>query len=336
MRRTNPHSSGVWARRTISAAALPMLLAAVLAATAGYGTAFATTIARMQTVRVRNANLRADAVRTVRLLTDDGELVLTMEEYLRGVVPAEMPASFPEEALKAQTVAARTFAIRTMRAGRHGGAVCADSACCQAWLSAEQLEARYGTAYQAAEEKVHRAIRQTDGVVATCDGELIEAVYFSSSGGRTEDARAVWGGEVAYLRSVESPGEETAETVDVVEVPLEAFREKLLSCAPEAELSCAPADWLGAVAYSAGGGVETVEIGGVAWSGTQLRALFGLRSTLFTVTVGETGAVFRTRGYGHRVGMSQYGARAMAEAGATYDRILQHYYTGIQLKTLVK
>lgn len=178
MRRTNPHSSGVWARRTISAAALPMLLAAVLAATAGYGTAFATTIARMQTVRVRNANLRADAVRTVRLLTDDGELVLTMEEYLRGVVPAEMPASFPEEALKAQTVAARTFAIRTMRAGRHGGAVCADSACCQAWLSAEQLEARYGTAYQAAEEKVHRAIRQTDGVVATCDGELIEAVYF--------------------------------------------------------------------------------------------------------------------------------------------------------------
>lgn len=278
-----------------------------------------------------------DRERTLRVLVSGELRTMDMAEYLTGVLRAEMPASFELEALKAQAVAARTFTLKTLRSGAHGGAVCDQSACCQAWLSEAQLRARFGTSLEEAQKKADRAIARTDGVVACYDGKLIDAVYFSCSGGRTEDALAVWGSEVAYLRSVESPGEEDAlHDIDEVEIPLAQFRAALLEQAPESALDGAPGDWFGAVRYSTGGGVETMEIGGVQWSGTQLRALFGLRSTAFTVTVGETAVRFQTRGYGHRVGMSQYGARAMADAGATYGQILQHYYTGIRLKTLAK
>ncbi len=274
-----------------------------------------------------------DAAQTVTVRMDGALETMTMADYLEGVVLGEMPASFPLAALEAQAVAARTFTLRRRLAPKHDDAdVCADGSCCQQYLTAEEAQARLGNDWEAAAAQVRAAVEATDGLVLVYDGALIDAVYFSCSGGRTEDAAAVWGGEVPYLQSVESPGEETAAPYqDTVSVPLETFRSAILEQAPTADLSENPAAWFGGVTYTEGGGVATMRIGGESFTGTELRTMFGLRSAQFAVAVEADAIVFETRGYGHRVGMSQYGAKAMAEAGADFREILTHYYTGVEL-----
>jgi stage II sporulation protein D len=164
---------------------------------------------------------------------------------------------------------------------------------------------------------------------------LIDAVFFSCSGGRTESAVAVWGGEVPYLQAVDSPGEEDASAyVDTLRVSTEEFCRTLEALSDEIDLSGAPDTWVGETTLTDGGGVDTIEIGGVALEGTRLRSAFGLRSTKFELSVDETEACFTTFGFGHRVGMSQYGANAMAKNGASYDEILRYYYQGIDIVTL--
>ncbi len=273
-----------------------------------------------------------DRTQTISVLVGEETCTMTLSRYLTGVLLAEMPASFSPEALKAQAVAARTFALKTCASNVHDGAICTDSACCQAWLDGQTLRTRLGDDYTASLACMVRAVKQTDGMVACYDGELIDAVYFSCSGGRTEDAAAVWGGEVSYLQSVESPGEEqAAHYTDLVEIPLAEFAASICAEDPTAELSGDPSCWFGAVEYTAGGGVATVCIGGAVFTGVQLRRMFGLRSTAFSIAVGPSSIAFETSGYGHRVGMSQYGADAMARAGADFEEILTHYYTGIDL-----
>ena len=175
-------------------------------------------------------------------------------------------------------------------------------------------------------------MKDTDGQVLVYDGALIDATFFSCSGGQTEAAAEVWGGEVPYLQSVESPGEQAPYNEDTATFTLEEFSARILSQNPEADLSGEPEVWFGSVTATEGGGVETLEIGGVAFTGKELRSLLGLRSTIFAVSVSENEIIFQTRGYGHRVGMSQYGAQAMAQAGSTYQEILLHYYTGVSLE----
>lgn len=272
---------------------------------------------------------------SVQLQTDEGPLELTLEDYLVGVLFGEMPVSFSPEALKAQAVAARTFTLKTCAGSSHDGAICADSGCCQAWLSEDALRSRYGADYEAALAKVRRAIRETDGVILLYGSTLIDAVYFSCSGGRTETAAAVWGTEVPYLQTVESPGEEfAAHDTDEVTFTLTEFAEKISEQLPSADLSGAPGGWLQAVSYTDGGGVAELEIGGVNCTGTELRRWLGLRSTAFEVVVETDTITFQTRGFGHRVGMSQYGAEAMARSGATYAEILTHYYSNVTLLSL--
>ena len=135
-----------------------------------------------------------------------------------------------------------------------------------------------------------------------------------------------------YLQSVESPGEQAPYNEDTATFTLEEFSARILSQNPEADLSGEPEAWFGSVTATEGGGVETLEIGGVAFTGKELRSLLGLRSTIFAVSVSENEIIFQTRGYGHRVGMSQYGAQAMAQVGSTYQEILLHYYTGVSLE----
>ena len=253
-----------------------------------------------------------------------------LDAYLVGVVLAEMPASFEEEALKAQAVVARTYTKRAeVTGGKHGdGTVCTQASCCQAYLpEAEYLE-RGGT--QESVDKVRAAVLATSGQVLLYEGQLIEATYFSCSGGQTEDAVAVWGTDFPYLRSVESPGEEGASVfTDQVTLTAGEFRQRL-----KETLEGEPSGWFGPVTYTAGGGVDTMFIGGKPYRGTELRTLLGLRSTAFQVTVEGELIRIQTRGYGHRVGMSQYGAEAMAVAGSTYPEILAHYYQGTELWTL--
>lgn len=257
-------------------------------------------------------------------MTEEGN----MEQYLVGVLLAEMPASFHPEALKAQTVAARTFARKAWETGgKHGdGSVCTQSGCCQAYISKENYLLRGGTEEDFA--KIRDAVNSTAGQCLQYEGTLIEATYFSCSGGSTEDALAVWGTDYPYLRAVDSPGEEEAAWyTDTAVFSREQFR-STLGMAPEEDLS------FGAVTYTDGGGVESMVIGKEAYSGTRLRSLLGLRSTAFAVSVSEDAVTVTTRGYGHRVGMSQYGADAMAAQGSTYREILAHYYPGTELVTV--
>ena len=277
-----------------------------------------------------------DAETTVAVLDGTEIKEISLEEYLTGVLLGEMPPSFEEAALEAQAVASRTFTLRQQRAPKHDHAdVCTESSCCQAYCSPSAAKEKLGDAFGQYAEKVHNAVAATDGLVVTYGGELIDAVYFSCSGGSTEAAVAVWGGDVPYLQSVESPGEEDcARYEDTVVLDAENVRETILSAAPDAELEGKAETWFGSVTYTDGGGVDTMVIGGVEFTGTQLRSLFSLRSAQFTVDVNGGEVTFHTLGYGHRVGMSQYGAEAMAEAGADFEEILQHYYTGVDITDL--
>ena len=252
-----------------------------------------------------------------------------LESYLVGVVLAEMPASFELDALKAQAVVARTYTLRgNTTGGKHGdGSVCTDYACCQAYLDPQEYLNLGGTEDNL--NKIQSAVWETQGQILTYEGALIEATYFSCSGGTTEDAVAVWGTEYPYLQSVESPGEEhAAHYSDTVSYTPDQFQSAL-----GVSLSGDPGTWFGEITFTDGGGVDTMVIGGKAYRGTELRQKLGLRSTAFSVSVGEH-ITITTRGFGHRVGMSQYGADAMAMAGKDYNQILAHYYQGTVLTSM--
>ena len=258
----------------------------------------------------------------------DGQVsALDLEIYVVRVVLAEMPASFEMEALKAQAVASRTFALRTCADGqKHDGAVCTSYRCCQAYREPEEYLRSGGTRQEL--QKVHQAVLDTAREVLYYDEELICATYFASSGGRTEDAREVWGQDYPYLKSVESPGEENCGYFgqDTSYTPQEL--QELLGVTLEGK----PPSWFGMVTYTPGGGVDLMRIGGKLYTGVELRRKLGLRSTAFEVVATDEVILIKTKGYGHRVGMSQHGANAMAQNGSTYKQILNHYYIGTTLR----
>lgn len=253
-----------------------------------------------------------------------------VEDYLIGVVLAEMPVSFESEALKAQAVAARTYARKAWETGgKHGdGSVCRRGSCCQAYLSAREYVDQGGSLEGVA--KVRQAVNATRGQVLTFEGGLIEATYFSCSGGSTEDALAVWGTDFPYLRAVESPGEEKAAHYSDTLV----FTPEEFAAALGVTLEGKPEQWFQNVRFTSGGGVNTMEIGGKVYTGIWLRKALGLPSTAFSIGTENGQITVTTRGYGHRVGMSQYGADAMAVTGKSYREILAYYYPGTELEDL--
>lgn len=280
------------------------------------------------------ASPQQDSARTVRLLRTETGVVeeLPLSDYLWGVVAAEMPASFHSEALKAQTIAARTYTLQRENSAveRHPEAtVCDDHTCCQAYLTLETARTGWGEQATFYEEKLRTAVAETDGLVVLYEGQLIDAVFHSSSEGSTADAAQVWGTRLPYLVPVDTPeGEEVPNFHTTVTVPLEEFQTTILQAHPEVILGEDYTAWFGAVEYNDWGGVACLPVGGVEVSGTEYRTLFGLRSTRFALRVGESGVTFSVTGYGHGAGMSQYGANAMAAAGSEAAAILTHYYTG--------
>ncbi|MBE6954291.1 MAG: stage II sporulation protein D [Ruminococcaceae bacterium] len=240
---------------------------------------------------------------------------ISLKHYLIGVLQGELPATFSLEAMKAQAVAARTVALKKVNAGVE---LCDDPNCCQAFVQMQPVA-----------QHVIDAVEQTDGEVLVYGEELIEAVYFSCSGGMTEAAADVWGNEVAYLQPVVSLGEEEAPRFEqTVTIPRKMFLQTLQKAAPEIRADLQ----IGEPILTAGGGVKAIEIGGVVFTGVQLRSLFSLQSTNFEITENELSVRIHCLGFGHRVGMSQYGAQAMAEGGADYRKILSYYYNGTQIK----
>lgn len=271
------------------------------------------------------------AVRSRRLFRMD------LETYLTGVVAAEMPARFSLEALKAQAVAARTLAVKRLR--RFGGRgcrhlkradICDQPGDGQAWLSDADLRRAWGWRYAKFKARITHAVAETRGLVLLYDHRPIDAVYHSTCGGRTEDAVWVWSHRVPYLIGVPcgfdefSPKYATRMRLGVGEL---ARRLGLLL--PEAvRAGKTPLD-LQVLSRTPGGRVIRVQAAGKVFTGAAFRAALGLRSAHFTPQVKGTEVIFTVRGYGHGVGLCQYGAEGMARRGADYRQILRHYYTGV-------
>ena len=272
---------------------------------------------------IRSADTDARSV-TVVMSNGVGK-IMDLDTYLTGVVLAEMPAEFEPDALRAQAVVARTYTLKRMTSGKKhsAGDVCTSPECCQAYCSETEFLARGESAQMLS--KVRSAVTSTSGQVLLYNGDYIEATYFSCSGGKTEDAVAVWGSDIPYLQSVESPGEENAAYyADTVTFDKDTFLAKLgIDSKSEPKVQ--------AVSYTGGGGVDRITITGSEFTGTQIRSLLGLRSTAFAITVSGDSVTITTKGFGHRVGMSQYGAQAMAKNGSSYEEILAYYYQGTTL-----
>ena len=273
-----------------------------------------------------------DKGRRVLLLHADGTVEETnMEDYLCSVVAAEMPASFEPEALKAQAIAARTYTLRLQSAGgKHENAdVCTDSTCCQAWIDPADAALKWGLSAGEYGDKIAAAVRGTDGLGVVYGGEPIQAVFFSSAPGKTSGAETVWGTQVDYLKSVDSPeGEEVPNYRTTVTLTATQVKTALRTLCPGADLDGRPESWLTGFVREESGAVASLSVGGVETTGNAVRGALGLRSPAFTVRTDGESFVFEVTGYGHGVGMSQYGANEMARQGADCRTILEWYYSG--------
>lgn len=275
--------------------------------------------------------------RTIAVSIDGVVQEMRLEEYVAGVTAAEIPASFPLEALKAQAVAARTFAQARTENGSDDvhpdAAVCDDYTHCAAYLDlASQAKKQWGDDADECRAKIEQAVQETAGQVVVYDGEPITAVFHAACSEETESALDVWGADVPYLVSVDSEGDEDCpDYTSSVTFGAEEFRQLMLKKCSEVNLTGLPGTWFTDFERADSGNVLKCTVGGVKAKGTTLRSLLGLRSTNFTVSTTETSITFDTTGYGHAVGMSQYGAKAMAEAGSSFEEILTHYYSGTEV-----
>lgn len=273
---------------------------------------------------------------TLQVRLDDQVQTMDLNEYIWGVVAAEMPASFEAEALKAQAVAARTYALRrtgSVNTNHPDAQVCGSYSCCQAYISLEKAEENWGENAVLYKEKIRRAVAETGTQVIFYDGWLIDAVFHSSSAQRTVDAVEVWGSSMPYLQSVESPeGDEVPNYHSEIRLEPQAFKETFLLSHPEAVLEGDAVSWFGDCIRTPAGSVSQITVGGIIVSGAEMRKLYGLRSAAFEVEVADGQICFQVVGFGHGVGMSQYGANNMAKNGSSYLDILTWYYTGVTVE----
>ena len=213
---------------------------------------------------------------------------------------------------------------RWARTRRHpNAAVCADYTHCAAFVDLDtEAKQQWGSNAAAWTEKIKTAVRETNGQVVTYNGTPIAAVFHSAAAKQTEAAVSVWGTDIPYLTTVDSDGDADCPKYDAsVTFGAEEFRQIMLSKFPDINLTGLPKTWFTDIDTSEAGGVRTCKIGGQELKGTEVRALFGLNSTHFTIKTTDTSLTFHTQGYGHGVGMSQYGARNMAENGKSYREI---------------
>ncbi len=270
---------------------------------------------------------------------------MDFEEYVKGVVAAEMPANFEVEALKAQAVAARTYALARVdkinkdKDEKHNGAdVCTNPAHCQAWISKKNAMKKWSLFSSKKNwNKISNAVDSTNGQIITYNGEIANPVFHSNSGGKTENSEDVWEGVVVpYLKSVDSAGEDNCkEYTSTVSLKTDEFVEKLTDEYPYIELDEDNlSEDIEVLDYTKGGRVKDVKIGNVHLKGTDFRSIFSLRSANFSVK--EQNGVVRitTIGNGHGVGMSQWGANYMAKSGKDYREIIKHYYSGVELSSI--
>lgn len=274
----------------------------------------------------------------VYIKKEDKVAQLDYEEYIKGVVAAEMPAAFHIEALKAQAVAARSYVYSRVvvskgDAPEHKGApICTDSKHCCAWISRQEAFNNWKGEANNNWSKIEQAVNSTKGEILEYNRVPISAVFHSSSDGKTENAADVWGSSVPYLKSVESPGDSVApKFMSVTEVPVNDFIKHIKEANSKASFSKNIKDDIKDIIRTEGGYVKELKIGGVLFKGTDIRSMFSLRSHSFTIEIKEEKVIFNVKGYGHGVGMSQWGAKYLAEAGKSYIDILKTYYSQVEI-----
>ena len=266
-------------------------------------------------------------------------MVIDFEDYLKGVVASEMPADFNIEALKAQAVTARTYLLYRLKKYPNGQDEHRDAAICtgihcQAWASKDDLINSHAEGwYDNNWARIEEAVKSTRGPILVYVSKIIEPLYHSTSGGRTENSEDVFSAAVPYLRSVESPYEgESPRLKGSVKITTNEFINKIKGAYGDMDIRESNLDEkivLGEV--SEGGKIKTLIIDGNVISGREIRSLFNLNSTNFSFIQSGDEIEIVTTGYGHGVGMSQWGAEGMANEGYTYKEILKHYYTGVEL-----
>lgn len=260
-----------------------------------------------------------------------------LEEYVRGVVAAEMPIEFELEALKAQSLAARTYIAKRLVDKNFDdvpqGAMVTDTVQHQVFISDKELQLQWGTQYEERISKLNQAINETSGKLITYNGQPIVALFFSTSNGYTENSEDYWTKQVPYLRSVASPWDQASPKYQSTTViPIEQLQSKLK--VNPTVMASSGQTWLQTVENTASQRVKKIKIGDKVLTGREVRELFDLPSSSFTWEIKGNQIIFHTKGYGHGVGMSQYGANGMAQQGLTAEQIVKYYYKGVEIQSV--
>ena len=267
-------------------------------------------------------NTTNSSVSEITVYRSNGSVInLNMIDYLIGVVSSEMPASFNLEALKAQSVLARTYALKAKQTGKK----LTDTVSTQSYIDIDQMKNKWGNSFNTYYNKIKNAVENTNGEYLSYNGNYIEALYHSTNNGKTESSLDVFGNYYPYLISVSSEYDKNSSSyLRTINMPLDTISNKLgLSLNNDSVISI--------LSYTDGGNIKEININGNNFSGKKLRELLGLRSADFDISISDNNANITTRGYGHGVGMSQYGANGMANTGYGYKDILSHYYPGTTL-----
>ena len=267
-------------------------------------------------------NTTNSSVSEITVYRSNGSVInLNMTDYLIGVVSSEMPASFNLEALKAQSVLARTYALKAKQTGKK----LTDTVSTQSYIDMDQMKNKWGNSFNTYYNKIKNAVENTNGEYLSYNGNYIEALYHSTNNGKTESSLDVFGNYYPYLISVSSEYDKNATSyLRTIKMPLDTISNKL-------GLSLNNDSVINILSYTDGGNIKEININGNNFSGKKVRELLGLRSADFDISISDNNANITTRGYGHGVGMSQYGANGMANAGYSYKDILSHYYPGTTL-----
>lgn len=262
---------------------------------------------------------------------------LKASEYIKGVVGAEMPLSYSTEALKAQAVAANTYALRIIAQNNadkslNGAYFSNDPKKFQAYKSKEELKKTYGDKFDEYYKKLSDAVDEVIDKVIVYNNEPIVAVFHAVSTGVTENAENVWGNKVSYLKSVDSNADKTSPSYQTTTTltPKE-IKEKLKKHYPKISFSIFKNKWFIIKKSLPSGVITEIKVGNITLNGNELRNILGLKSACFTVCYKNGNFEFTTKGYGHGVGLSQYGANELAKQGKNYKQILKHYYTGVEI-----
>jgi len=276
-----------------------------------------------------------NTVTAVKVMNADSKNITEMplRDYLIGVIAAEINAAYHEEAIKAQVIAAHTMLLYSKEYkndGLNGADISNSSSTHQGFLTEEEQKEKWGDNYKAYREKIEKCVDEVINFTIQYEKKPINAVFHSISNGQTENATYVWGGEYPYLVSVQSASDKLSPAYSSTVTVSEKDFFEILEI-EDSDIKENPADCIGEIANTDTGMVKTIVIGEKSFKGTEIRKLFDLKSSTFTLEYDEGNFVFNVRGYGHGVGMSQYGADFMARQGFTYEEILKHYYTGVEI-----